>query len=220
MFLLKSDLSPASSAYRAAHPRTSHPKADIKINLNSITEEDEEGGDAEEDNMTPSVQQPGGFDPNDLEVELSPELIEAFKISLSQLRISLRFFGGTWESFSRRLLLEKEGLELSGPLFDIVLTSETIYRVESLPGLLKVLCHASSTSSSSESICLVAAKVVYFGVGGGVNEFLAALESGMIVGSGKVTVEQSVNIRGNAQVVWEENRGVARKIMSLKWNLS
>lgn len=53
---------------------------------------------------------------------------------------------------------------------------------------------------------MVAAKVVYFGVGGGVNEFLCALEEG---GDGWS--------QGHAETAWQEDRGVARRIMRLDW---
>ncbi|KAF9517810.1 hypothetical protein BS47DRAFT_1371242 [Hydnum rufescens UP504] len=95
------------------------------------------------------------------DVEISPELIDAFCASLRSLHITLRFFTGSWKS-----LLETKTSVLHTMVrpYDIVLTSETIYRQASLESLI-----------GGPSWCLVAAKVVYFGVGGGVNEFLRAI---------------------------------------------
>ncbi len=61
-----------------------------------------------------------------------------------------------------------------------------------------------SESNSSESrphLCLVAAKVLYFGVGGGVSDFLQA------VGGHK----------GRVEAVLERTAGVGRKIMRVYW---
>jgi protein-histidine N-methyltransferase len=66
-----------------------------------------------------------------------------------------------------------------------VLSSETIYRMDSLgpsTDLLEGACRGgkksseatsppSSSQTQREYICVVAAKLVYFGVGGGVAEF-------------------------------------------------
>ena len=50
-------------------------------------------------------------------------------------------------------------------------------------------------------MCLVAAKVLYFGVGGGVQEFVKDVESQ----------------GGKVEDVWDQRDGVARKIMSIQW---
>lgn len=92
----------------------------------------------------------------------------------------------------------------------MILTSETIYRPTSLRDLLGVLYRSSSSSKKEgeedEAMCLLAAKVVYFGVGGGIAEFQRALESGVVEG-----------VKGRLKIVWEEKRGVARSIMRIRW---
>jgi protein-histidine N-methyltransferase len=50
---------------------------------------------------------------------------------------------------------------------------------------------------------LVAAKVLYFGVGGGIMQFIQMLES--------------QEYRGKAQTVWEQDKGVSRKILKVEW---
>lgn len=80
----------------------------------------------------------------------------------------------------------------------MVLTSETIHRVESPSALIELM---RKTVGKHEYQCLVAAKVLCFGVGGGVSEFVARVE------------EQS----GRVETVWEKSAGVGRKIMRVHW---
>ncbi|CCM05093.1 uncharacterized protein FIBRA_07300 [Fibroporia radiculosa] len=155
---------------------------------------------------------------------LTPSLILAFLESLKTYHLQLKFFSGSWECFD-------VGATRGG--YDIILTSETIYRLDSLPALIRVMrqacleCHPpshldfgeetsgthdleKSTSGlslepTSESgppyVCLVAAKRVYFGVGGGVAEFVQAVD----LAGGKVTM------------VWERLEGVKRVVMKIIW---
>lgn len=60
---------------------------------------------------------------------------------------------------------------------------------------------ALTPDARASYLCLVAAKVLYFGVGGGVSEFL-----GVLKGHG-----------GNSETVWEQKLGVSRKIMCVRW---
>jgi protein-histidine N-methyltransferase len=144
------------------------------------------------------------------EVELTPELRSAFLQSLATRKISLRFFAGGWTSFS----------DLSkGTSYDLILSSETIYEVAALPTLVKLFRSSMSgpvnqeenrslesltegLTISTESRCLVAAKVLYFGVGGGIPDFKRAVE-----GTG-----------GKVQTIWERKVGVGRQIMSVEWD--
>jgi protein-histidine N-methyltransferase len=50
-------------------------------------------------------------------------------------------------------------------------------------------------------LCLVAAKVLYFGVGGGVEGFVRAVEAE----------------GGVVRTVWEHREGVGRRIMRIEW---
>ena len=105
--------------------------------------------------------------------------------------------------------------------YDIILSSETIYRMASLPSLISVLQTASefgqreegddtvsqqlprqSFDDKAKGICLVAAKVVYFGVGGGIDGFLKAVE-----GSG-----------GRCKTVVDKPSGVSRRILQVIWD--
>ncbi|EMD34673.1 hypothetical protein CERSUDRAFT_97259 [Gelatoporia subvermispora B] len=166
------------------------------------------------------------------ELPLSPELIGAFQESLKLRGIDIRFFSGSWDTFD---------LHHTGGKYDVVLTSETIYRPESLPSLLNLMCQAcvgdvsmSHTSDISNSparaleditaeqltiaesttpyLCLVAAKLVYFGVGGGISEFVRAVEHPE--DKDQAPCHQR---KGSVQHLWERNEGVKRTIMRVTW---
>jgi protein-histidine N-methyltransferase len=142
------------------------------------------------------------------ELPISPSLVSAFLASLKSQDVKLRFFAGSWETFD---------LTQAAGRYDVVLSSETIYRMDSLGPLIDFLEGAcgggkksseatslpSSSQTQTEYICLVAAKLVYFGVGGGVAEFKRAAEG--------------ENPRGRVETVWERNVGVGRRIMEVKW---
>lgn len=132
------------------------------------------------------------------ELPITPSLKIAFTSSLEQYCISLVFSSGSWESLTGHL---KSG----GVKYDVVLTSETIYRTEALPALVGLLRRACA---DSQPLCLVAAKILYFGVGGGVSEFLNTLQSNTMVERG---------CAGRAESVWERKVGVGRKILRIEW---
>jgi protein-histidine N-methyltransferase len=150
------------------------------------------------------------------ELPITPELKNAFLSSLQSLNITLRFFSGSWDTF--------DPLHTAGPGgYDLVLTSETIYRTDSLEPLINLMqaactgnppstlehlvssLHVTDTpptqAKKAEYICLVAAKVLYFGVGGGVSDFLQAVEGR----------------KARVDTVLERKAGVGRKIMRVLW---
>ncbi|KAF8166259.1 hypothetical protein BJ912DRAFT_1034892 [Pholiota molesta] len=145
-----------------------------------------------------------------------PELKNTFLSSLQSLNITLRFFSGSWDTF--------DPLQTAGPGgYDLVLTAETIYRTDSLEPLINLMqaactgnppstlenlvssLHVTDTpptqAKKAEYICLVAAKVLYFGVGGGVSDFLQAVE----------------RRKARVDTVLERKAGVGRKIMRVLW---
>lgn len=144
------------------------------------------------------------------ELEILPSLTSGFLNSMKEHHISLRLVAGSWASLSEDAALAAR--------FDVVLTSETIYRSSSLPSLLDLLKKASSrpddgvtlsdTKSSSQglegrasALCLVAAKILYFGVGGGVMEFI-----------------QTTTQRGGVvRTIHENDAGVGRKVLQVSW---
>ncbi|CAK5281141.1 unnamed protein product [Mycena citricolor] len=125
------------------------------------------------------------------ELNITPELKTAFLDSLRRHKISLLFYSGPWQSLTAHLT-EK---------YDVILTSETIYRSESLAHLIALL-RAACAGPASQPLCLVAAKVLYFGVGGGVSEFVDAVQK---------------DHKGRVETVWEKKAGVGRSILEVTW---
>ncbi|KAG0699811.1 hypothetical protein DFH29DRAFT_1081054 [Suillus ampliporus] len=131
-----------------------------------------------------------------LELNISDNLKDAFHQSLMTYGVHLRFFSGSWDTFD---------LRQSGGSYNLVLTSETIYRMESLPSLAAVMRGAcDSPTDVTQYLCLVAAKVLYFGVGGGVAEFVRCV--------------RDLDKGGTVETVWEKTLGVERRVMSVRWN--
>ncbi|EPQ53767.1 hypothetical protein GLOTRDRAFT_44989 [Gloeophyllum trabeum ATCC 11539] len=156
------------------------------------------------------------------ELPITPSLTEAFRTSLLLLNIKIRFFYGSWDSFD---------LSRANGKYDVVLTSETIYRTDSLGSLVQLLSDACaeddslakmteaklslapSQNGSPTSLCLVAAKVLYFGVGGGVSDFIHAVEDPDIY-----SCRERKRRRGDVETVWEKTGGVGRKVLRVKWS--
>ncbi|KAI5477200.1 calcium-transporting ATPase [Pseudohyphozyma bogoriensis] len=135
-----------------------------------------------------------GFDLPPGDVEVNPEFLDSFESMLKRENIELKFFEGDWS-----------GMKVDvDDRFDLVLTSETIYSIPSLPPLLNLL---NSACIPETTTCLVACKRIYFGVGGGEHEFRRRAEE---MGAG-------------IETAWGEgvgegrDTGVGRVVMSVKW---
>ncbi|KXN85582.1 Histidine protein methyltransferase 1 [Leucoagaricus sp. SymC.cos] len=142
--------------------------------------------------------------PEPFDLPLSDSLKTSFLQSLTEIyNISLRFFSGSWASFASSQL---SNIPSTTKTFDLVLTSETIYRMESLPSLVDIMrlaCigpDANSKQAQKEGKCLVAAKVLYFGVGGGVSDFIDFVDKAAVA---------------KVKTVRERKTGVGRVILSL-----
>jgi len=169
-------VSPLSAPYRA-----SAPDAD---------------SDSDSDDRAPPHTSGHGHQRKPGALTVTPALLAAFRTSLDAHRVCLRFFSGGWTSLRARMA------QVGRPPYDIVLASETIYRTDALGPFLGVLRAATATAEASQHpLCLVAAKVLYFGVGGGVQEFVRAVE----------------DERGTVHTVWEHREGVGRRIMRVEW---
>lgn len=124
------------------------------------------------------------FNQNVLETVTLPNiLLNAPEVNLEHFK----FIYGDWNG-----LIEK----LPEKFFDLILTSETIYRTESYEILLKIFSH----SLRNEARVLLAAKDYYFGLGGSVNQFINVARS-----------------KGwEVQVLKHFSEGVPRSILELK----
>ena len=66
----------------------------------------------------------------------------------------------------------------------------------------------SRSTITAKYLCLVAAKVLYFGVGGGVSEFTKLIEA---------PTKTTGRPRGKVETVLERHVGVGRKVMNVQW---
>lgn len=142
-------------------------------------------------------------------VNITQNLRDAFSQSLQERHISLRFLAGSWDA----ILYTKNLFESP---FDVILTSETIYRTASLLSLITLLRRACGEddripsmdsevrriSLQSGTLCLVAAKVLYFGVGGGIVDFENMVQ----------------NRGGSSEVMYDKTTGVGRRVLRLQWS--
>jgi protein-histidine N-methyltransferase len=189
-------MSPLSAEYRSS--------ASDSDSDNDNDQQEEEGEEAARGHAAraPPRRGPGGL-------TVTRALLDAFTASLDAHKVRLRFFAGGWASLRELLARPKR----PPPPYDIVLASETIYRTDSLGAFLGVLRAATSAPVAVADVvapcdrevvrpplCLVAAKVLYFGVGGGVQGFVRAVEEE----------------HGTVRTVWEHREGVGRVIMHIE----
>ncbi|KAG8716999.1 hypothetical protein FRC08_008367 [Ceratobasidium sp. 394] len=194
--------SKAGEPFRATLPPPSpkwptKPLPDISnLALDSVPEEEEdEDGPSDLPVITlPEVQSYDLTVPGD--IGLSPALCSAFFASLNRYNIEIRFFSGPWDKFDTHSILSDANS------YDLILTSETIYQPASLPSLVRLLRDATGTGD--QSVCLVAAKLVYFGVGGGIEEFERALDED--------------KVKGRMESVWDHREGVGRSILRVRFD--
>lgn len=114
------------------------------------------------------------------ELLLTPLLLETFVDSLHSANISITFISGSWgRSFAETIKQFN---------VDYIISSETIYSVETLPvvaeTVLDVLLNGKGTS-------LIAAKNIYFGVGGSVIEFVNYIKQQIKIRQLKVQVTRN-----------------------------
>nr|XP_021188188.2 histidine protein methyltransferase 1 homolog [Helicoverpa armigera] len=99
-----------------------------------------------------------------------------------------KFYSGDWDSFNQKLPQSE--------VFDIILTSETIYNENNYEKLIKLFVDRLSKDGAA----YVAAKTYYFGVGGGVRQF-----------------EQNItkNRHLTSTVCWKSEGGIQREILKI-----
>ncbi|KAI0409427.1 hypothetical protein F4802DRAFT_604176 [Xylaria palmicola] len=135
------------------------------------------------------------------ELDLTPEILEAFGEFLSDRKISLRFFSGAWSPEFVSMIASTQS-PVHRPDTEqgtVIIGAETIYSPFALTSFLQtiltLLQHEKARGKVAE--VLVGAKRLYFGVGGSLDDFVVqARERG-------TTVEQ----------VREETEGVRRGVV-------
>lgn len=141
------------------------------------------------------------------DLEISPTDLQNFETSLSKDNIIISTISGAWGPKFIELASSSavSQIPVSYPEIreeTLILASETIYSpattnsfVSTLLGLLEAAEAQGRTAKA-----LIAAKKVYFGIGGGVDDFIATLQEN----------------GGQASIVWElEGDGVDRAILEV-----
>ena len=80
------------------------------------------------------------------------------------------FYSGSWNTFCKPSSIHEK-------LYDLIITSETIYNTEHYPTLLEIF----DSYLATEGRVLLAAKVNYFGVGGGLRDFEKAINDNTLM---------------------------------------
>ena len=136
------------------------------------------------------------------EVETEPNNLKQFETELNSLGVSVSAISGSWTPDHAGLIPAIAYSSSNTPHETIVLASETIYSPASIQAFTRVLLNilANSKQQGSNAKALVAAKRVYFGVGGGTDEFLKVLG----------------DLGGHGRVIWEtQGVGVGRMIIEV-----
>ncbi|XP_037824668.1 histidine protein methyltransferase 1 homolog isoform X2 [Lucilia sericata] len=107
---------------------------------------------------------------------------------VKKIEENVKFYSGDWSKWSQ--MCEKEDK------YDIILTSETIYNPQNQQKLLNCL----HDQLKPNGVVLVAAKIYYFGVGGGLRQFEELIEK---------------DKRFVSKTVWLSTEGVNREIVEL-----
>jgi protein-histidine N-methyltransferase len=115
------------------------------------------------------------------ELELSPEILAAFQASLAEKRIELRFLSGGWsQEFMDLLYGLPTPQQLTPSTSTLVLGAETIYSPFALQAFTEILftiMQREQRLPHARTVALVAAKRLYFGVGGSLDDFIETAEN-------------------------------------------
>ncbi|KAF2259549.1 hypothetical protein CC78DRAFT_571787 [Lojkania enalia] len=106
-----------------------------------------------------------GGDEQEGELEVTPQLVSAFKDTLRSAGIQITLVSGSWVPAERFVGLVPSAPELN----TFILASETIYSPSSLAAFTEAMAALLKRVRTGKAV--VAAKRVYFGVGGSVDEF-------------------------------------------------
>jgi len=107
----------------------------------------------------------------DGDLEITPELIQAFQHDLQQRDIEITLISGPWNPQTMPKMIPTDP-----SMSVLILAAETIYSPTSLAAFTATLLAILRSVKMAKA--LVAAKRVYFGVGGSVDEFKGAVGDG------------------------------------------
>ena len=131
------------------------------------------------------------------ELEIDADLVQAFTSSLKSHDVKLSFFSGAWSPEFVHLVMQSMGL---GAAHLTILGAETIYSPAALKSFADTLMSLLDGIPEGRRTALIAAKKVYFGVGGSIEDFCDAIRAN---GAG-------------VQQIREESDGVRRAVVEVK----
>lgn len=139
---------------------------------------------------------------SDGELELTPEIIEEFRAFLESSHITLSFLSGAWSQEFLDLLYQSKSQSATALTERaLVLGAETIYSPFALASftetLLAILRKERDTTPDGQAAAMVAAKRVYFGVGGSLDDFVSKMQ----------------NLGASVEALREESYGVRRGVV-------
>ncbi|KAI0433677.1 hypothetical protein F5Y09DRAFT_54703 [Xylaria sp. FL1042] len=120
------------------------------------------------------------------ELDLTPEILEAFQEFLLAHKFSLLFFSGAWSpEFVTMVTNAPTSVDVSTTeQATVIMGAETIYSPFALSSFLQTILALMQDEKSRDNVAevLVGAKRLYFGVGGSLDDFVAqAREQGALV---------------------------------------
>jgi protein-histidine N-methyltransferase len=153
------------------------------------------------------------------ELALSPSLIESFLNSLHHFGVRISFFSGAWSTEFMDLIQLRMGLNVTIEADTenmnrdlntkglLIVGAETIYSpsaLESFANILMSILQSGSKVEKKMRRALVAAKRVYFGVGGSMQDFCTMVqEKGGVYNNIR---EEDVGVRRTVIEVWGSTR--------------
>ena len=144
-------------------------------------------------------------------MEVTPKLLEQFNETLESLNINISAISGSWSTALGDLIARQypslqpsSAAERKLPCDTVILASETIYSPSNIRPFISMVLSLlqAAEEMGGRARAWIAAKKVYFGVGGGVDDF----------------VESLTDMGGEVKVVWEtKGEGVGRVILEVMW---
>lgn len=118
---------------------------------------------------------------SDEELEITPEVLQAFQSSLTERGISVLFLSGAWSRPLVDMVYDGHPAESVAPMSTLILGAETIYSPFALASFTEILfCILEKEKNYSpprDGAAYIAAKRLYFGVGGSLDDFVEGARS-------------------------------------------
>ena len=125
------------------------------------------------------------------------DLLEEFKRSLKERHVDLSFFSGAWSPEFVSLIAHK----MDEPVkTTTIIGAETIYSPSALKAFATTLMAMINSRDAESTTAIIAAKKVYFGVGGSMQDFC----------------DQVVALGGIVEQLREEEDGVRRAVIEVR----